>query len=174
MANALLPLTNINFEVFYSTNRLIGVAEVTLPDLEFMNAEISGAGVAGKFNAPVIGFVDSAEIELSWRTIVKDLSIFTTPGAIDLTLYSAMESYNHSTGKLGAEQVKITTRVFNKKIGLGSLKPAEQTETKTTLEVLTLKVEVGGKVIIDFDKINYKYIVNGTDYLQGTRSALGI
>ena len=173
MASA-LPLSNINFEVFISSNRLIGLAEVSLPDFEFMNAEISGAGVAGKFNAPIIGFVDSAEMELTWRTIVQDLKYFTKPEAIDLTLYGAMQNYDHSKGKLGVEKVKITTRAFNKKLSPGSLKAAEQTETKTTLELLTCKIEVGGKVILDFDKINYKYIVDGTDYLQSTRSALGI
>ena len=173
MASA-LPLSNISFEVFLSSNRLIGVAEVSLPDFEFMNVEIQGSGVAGKFSAPIIGFLDSAEMELTWRTIVQDLKYFSKPEAIDLTLYGASETYDHSRGKLGVEKIKITTRAFNKKLSPGSLKAAEQTETKTTLELLTCKIEVGGKVILEFDKINYKYIVDGTDYLQSTRSALGI
>ena len=174
MASA-LPLSNISFEEFLSSNRLIGVTEVSLPDFEFMNVEeIQGSGVAGKFSAPIIGFLDSAEMELTWRTIVQDLKYFSKPEAIDLTLYGAMETYDHSRGKLGVEKIKITTRAFNKKLSPGSLKAAKQTETKTTLEMLTCKIEVGGKVILDFDKINYKYIVDGTDYLQSTRSALGI
>lgn len=169
-----LPLSGISFEVFAAGNRFLGLAEVSLPELEFSNVEMSGAGMAGKFNAPIKGFVDSAELELTWHTINDDLSFFNEQRAKDLQLYGAMENYNAATGNLVAQQVKINVRGFNKKFGLGSFKAAEQTETKTTLEVIYMKVTVGSKVIVEFDKINYKFIVNGTDYLADVRGALNI
>ena len=166
--------SNINYEVFAAGNRLLGSGEVSLPDLEFMNVDMTGAGLSGKFSAPIKGFVDSAEIEITWHTINEDLNYFTTPRAVDLILYGAMENYDHISGVLNAQQVKINVRGFNKKAGLGSLKPAEQTDTKTTLEILYLQVQVAGKQIVEFDKINYIYKVNGTDYLADVRSALNI
>lgn len=164
----------ISYEIFSKGNRLLGNGEVSLPDLEFMNVDMSGAGLSGKFKAPIKGFLDSAELEITWHTINEDLDIFLIPNAQDLILYSAMENYDASTGNLKAQQVKISVRGFNAKTGLGSLKPAEQTESKTTLEIIYMKVEVGGKVLAEFDKINYKYIVNGVDYLADVRSCLNI
>ena len=163
---------NINYEIYAAGNRFLGNGEVSLPELEFMSVDMSGAGLAGKFSAPIKGFVDSAELEITWHTINDDLNFFTVPSAKDLILYSAMENYDSSSGNLKAEQVKISIRGFNKKTALGSLKPAEQTETKTTLEIIYMNVSVAGKVIVEFDKINYKYIVNGTDYLADVRTAL--
>lgn len=174
MAITALPFSNINFEVFHDSNRLVGVAEVSLPDIEMMNVDTSGAGIAGKFSAPVMGFVDSLEMELTWRTIVSDLSIFATPHAVDLILYSAMENYNASNGQVSPQQVKIALRGFNKKMSLGSLKPAEQTETKTTLEIIQLEIKVAGAEILYFDKVNYTFRSGGTDYLAGVRTALNI
>jgi len=169
-----IPLSGINFEVFASGNRFLGLAEVSLPDLEFSNVDMSGAGIAGDFQAVVKGFVKSAEMELTWHTINKDLSFFAEHRAKDLQLYEASENYHTSTGEFKAEQVKIALRGFNKKINFGTLKSAEQTETKTTLEILYMQVTVGGKVVIEFDKINYKFIVDGVDYLADVRTALNI
>ena len=169
-----IPLSGINFEVFANSNRFLGLAEVSLPDLDFSKVDMSGAGIAGDFQAIIKGFVKSAELELTWHTINSDLNFFAEQKAKDLQIYGAMENYNSSTGELKTEQVKIALRGFNKKLNLGTLKSAEQTGTKTTLEILYMQVTVGGKVVTEFDKINNKFIVNGVDYLEDVRKALNI
>ena len=75
---------NINYEIYAAGNRFLGNGEVSLPELEFMSVDMSGAGLAGKFSAPIKGFVDSAELEITWHTINDDLNFFTVPSAKDL------------------------------------------------------------------------------------------
>lgn len=170
-----IPLAGIDFSVFAGGNRLLGMAEASLPELNFVTTEIAGAGLAGKFNANIKGFVDSAELELTFRTVTDEIGYFTTSDAVDIQLYAAMENYNASTGALGAQQFKMNVRGFVTKRALGDLKQGEQTSSKVTIEILYLKAMLANKLLVEFDKINYKYIdANGTDHLADVRSALNI
>ena len=174
MANmAGIPLANIDFSVYAGGNRFLGLAEVSLPELNFLTAEIAGAGLAGKFNANIKGMLDSAELELTFRTVTDEIGYFTTSNAVDIQIYGAQENYNASTGALNAQQVKMNVRGFATKRALGNWKQGEQTESKVTIELLYLYVTVGGKRLCEFDKLNYKYIdANGVDHLADVRSAL--
>lgn len=55
---------------------------------------------------------------------------------------------------------------------LGKLAAGTQTETKNTIEVLYLKVEENGKVLLELDKLNSIYIVDGEDLLADVRNLI--
>ena len=174
-AQALLRAQLINFEVFDSSGkRRLGVADIELPELKFLTAEISGAGVSGKLDFPTLGMTDSLELSLNWRSLNSDLIDFSMQKSTDLTLYGASQIYNHGEGKLGVEQIKISFRGISKTTALGNFKPAEGTESKNTFEILYLKIDIGGKNVLELDKINMIMKINGTDYLAETRKALGL
>ena len=48
------------------------------------------------------------------------------------------------------------------------------TGTANTLEVNYIKVTVDGKTMLEIDKYNYVCIIDGVDYLKGSREALGL
>ena len=54
-----------------------------------------------------------------------------------------------------------------KKFKPGKLKRAEGMEATVTLELTYILVEVDGTVMLEIDKLNQKYIVNGQDMLAG-------
>ena len=170
-----IPLAGIDFSVFAGGNRLLGIAEASLPELNFITAEIAGAGLAGKFNANIKGMLDSAELELTFRTVTDEIGFFTTSDAVDIQLYAAMENYNAATGALSAQQIKMNVRGFVTKRALGDLKQGEQTSSKATIELLYCNITIGGKRLLEFDKINYKFIdANGVDHLAEVRNVLNI
>ncbi|MBF1685406.1 MAG: phage major tail tube protein, partial [Selenomonas sp.] len=70
--------------------------------------------------------------------------------------------------------VKVNIRGLPKKGSLGSLKPAEHTDSKTTLEVTYLKVTIDGVRKVEIDKLNYIHFIDGVDYLKDVRRALGL
>ena len=41
----------VNFAVYEDANEYLGMAEATLPDLEYLAEEMSGAGIAGNVEA---------------------------------------------------------------------------------------------------------------------------
>ena len=94
--------------------------------------------------------------------------------AHDLELRGANENYDAGTGEIITEAVKINVRGLPKKGDLGSFKPADHTDTKTTLELTYFKMTVDGKRIVEIDKLNYIHYVDGTDYMASVRKALGL
>lgn len=165
----------INYEIFDGDGtRLLGTSTIDLPELKALTAEISGAGISGKIDMPTIGALESLTITLNWRSINADFADFSVQRAVDLFCYGAEQLYDHGEGELNVEQVKISIRGIPKNGTLGKLEPATTTDSKNEIELLYMKIEVGGEEIIEFDKVNFIYRVNGEDYLEDTRDALNI
>ena len=164
----------INFEVYWDSSRLLGIADVELPDLKFNSVDIAGAGVAGKLDLPILGHTESIEIGLNWRTVNEDALKLARQTGMDLALYGANQNLDNSDGQSTVEQIKISVRGLAKTATLGKFEPASSTETKTVIEVIYLKIEVDGVEKLELDKLNFVYKVDGDDFLNDVRTALGI
>ena len=92
----------------------------------------------------------------------------------DLEIRGANEQYDAATGAIDVQAVKVNVRGLPKKGDLGSLKPADRTDSKTTLELTYLKVTIDGKRKVEIDKLNYIHFIDGIDYLAKVRKALGL
>ena len=114
------------------------------------------------------------ETEISWRTINEDVTELLAMRSHDLEFRGANEQYDAATGEIKVQAVKVNIRGLPKKGSLGSLKPAEHTDSKTTLEVTYLKVTIDGVRKVEIDKLNYIHFVDGVDFLAGVRRALGL
>ena len=57
---------------------------------------------------------------------------------------------------------------------LGKFEPVSKAGAETTLEIVYLKVTIGDKRVAEVDEFNYICFVNGTDYMEELRSALGL
>lgn len=165
---------SINYEVFVSGERKLGTAELTLPTVERMTSTISGAGIGGEIEMPTPGMTSSMEAELTWRTLNERNTELLAMKAHDLELRNANEVYDAGTGLIKVQGIKINIRGLLKSGDLGSFKPADHTDTKTTLEVLYLKITIDGKRKVEIDKLNYIDYVDGTDYAEAIRKVLGV
>ena len=161
------------YEVYYGASRLLGTSTIDLSELNYNNIEISGAGILGDFNMVSPGMMDNLELTLHWRTIHRDLTLLGAPKAHTLTLRSAQNNYEAASGLLKVQPVKIVARGLPQKTTLGKLEKAAETESESTLNLDYIKVEVSGKVILEYDKFNYVFKVNGTDYMKATATAVG-
>ena len=72
--NNKVPERLINFRVYAEGNDLLGVANVELPSLEAMSDTVSGAGIAGEVESPILGHYGSMTTTFTWRTISADLT----------------------------------------------------------------------------------------------------
>lgn len=164
----------INFEVFIAGGRKLGMADVQLPAIEYKTATLSGAGVGGEIEMPTPGQTGSMELEINWRTINDDNAALLAMKAHDLEIRGVNENYDAGTGELIAEAIKVNVRTLPKKGELGSLKPAEHTDTKSTLEIIYLKESINDKRVVEIDKLAYIHFVNGVDYMESIRKGLGL
>ena len=169
MANP-IPERVVNYNVYDDTEKLVGVAgEVPLPNFEAMTETISGAGIAGEYESAIPGHFSSQTIEISFRTLMdKSFSLMKNTGR-SLVLRAAQQSYDVAKGKAQNRPLKITIKYQPKGLNLGTLSVGGMTESTNVLEVLYIKVEENGKIMLEYDKLNFVFIVDGEDILGEIR-----
>lgn len=168
-----IPEKVVNYNVYDDTEKLIGISgEVTLPNLEAMTETISGAGILGEFDSVNPGHFGALTIELAFRTLFqKSFSLMRYRGR-SLVLRAAQQSYDVSKGTISHRGLKITVKYSPKGLDLGKLAVGAATESKNTLEVMYIKVEENGRAMLELDKLNFVYIVDGEDLLQNIKKLI--
>lgn len=164
----------VNYEVFKDGVRKLGTADVTLPELNYKTATMSGAGIAGDIEMPTPAQTESLELKLKWRTLDVNATELLALKSHDLEIRGANEVYDSATGEIIMRPVKVNVRGLPKGGSLGSFTPADHTDSENTLELVYLRVTVDGKKKVEIDKLNYIHYVNGVDYAAELREALGL
>lgn len=165
-----IPEKIVNYNVYDENEKIIGVAgEVTLPNLEAMTETISGAGIAGEYESPTPGHFGSITIEIPFRIIYNESFRLMVPGGRTLVLRASQQSYDVAGGKIEYRPLKVTLKTLPKGVDLGKISSGKMTETKNTLEVLYIKITENGETLLELDKLNFVYIVNGVDVLGPIR-----
>ena len=171
-----VDLTNINFEIYTDgSHEPGGVATIDLPEINFMSSEVTGAGILGQYDASVMGHTENMETTLHFRTIRQDLSLLLSQGqAVMLSAYGASQMYDAGTGGVGVNPVRVVMRGIPKSLKAGKFEPGESSETEVTLTLDYVKITANSKDVLEIDKFNYIFNVNGIDIISDVRSALGI
>lgn len=162
------------FRVYSDSNDYLGIATVDLPEITAMSDTVSGAGIAGEVETPVIGHYQSMTVTLHWRVIEGDISGLSSPKSHNLEIRGSQQRYDASTGTYSTQPVKMVIRGTPKSISLGSFEPGSSTDTTTELEITYLKITVGGEDFCEIDKYNYIASFGGSDTLDSVRNDLGI
>ena len=81
-----VPERLINFRVYNDGNDLLGVANVDLPSIEAMSDTVSGAGIAGEVESPILGHFGSMTATFTCRTITPELAKLSNQKAHALDL----------------------------------------------------------------------------------------
>ena len=140
-----------------------------------MTETIKGAGIAGEIDSPTLGHFGSMTLTLNWRTITADnAGILLEPKAHSFDLRAAQQQYDAGSGAYGISPAKVVVKATPKTTNLGKLEVGTMTDTSSEFEVSYIKITVDNKEILELDKLNFIYKVNGTDYMSDARTALGI
>ncbi len=164
-----VPERLTSFNAYNVGNKLIGVVDATLPEVAFMTDSISGAGIAGEIDSPVLGMVQSMTTGFTWRTVTKAAAVLAAPRVHALELRGSQEVFDQASGVKRAQPVKVAMRVQPKNLNLGSLEVGSATGTESEFEVTYLKVTLDGEDILEIDKYNFICLIDGTDYLAEVR-----
>ena len=173
MAN-IIPEKLTKCEVYADNDRLLGIADGTFPSLEFMTSEVKGSGLVGTIDSPGKGGLGSITVTLNWRTTRKDFMNLAEPRGHILDLYSQLLDMDAGSGEYVSHQFHIFLKAFTKKLEFGSMVNFDVQGASTEHECYYLKMSYDGREIIELDKYNYIFKVNGTDYLEDMRHQLAI
>lgn len=163
----------IGYTAFDDSGELLGVADVQLPDIEYLSDTIKGAGIAGEIDTPIFGHTAAMGMTINWRTLAKHAAYLARPGVHFLEFRSATQVQDGGTGQYSIAKNKVTVRCMPKKIGLGKLDVGTGSETNNEFEVVYIKMVQDDVVTLEIDKLNYIFVIDGVDYLAEIREALG-
>ena len=153
---------------------LRGVADLQLPSFEPLTETVNGAGILGEYESPSFGHFGSMKLVMNWRVMSDELLDFYIPEAITVDCRMANQSYNSVKGKHEFPAMRVLVHGLATKVDPGKVQKASPYESSTEIEILYVKVESNGKILVELDKANYIYIVDGVDYAARLREALGM
>lgn len=159
--------TKINkYNVYNAGNRLLGMGdELTLPDFEASSETISGAGILGEIDDPTVGYFSNQEMEIPFRVLDNEaMDMMDMTKAVQLEIRGACQSTD-AEGNIAFRPIRCAVRGRSKKLAGGKLKNGNPMDTSVTLTVLYILIEVDGSPVIELDKLNEVYKVNGVDML---------
>ena len=111
-----VPERLINFRVYNDGNDLLGVANVDLPSIEAMSDTVSGAGIAGEVESPILGHFGSMTATFTWRTITPELAKLANQKAHALDLRGSQQVYDAALGEYSSVPVRVSLRATPKSI----------------------------------------------------------
>ncbi len=168
--NSYIPEKINEFNVYLDDNTMIGIMpSLTVPGLSMQPTEVQGVGISGVIDSPTIGQFDSMEQELDFNVLFSSATDMLSPlSEVNITIRAAQQVYDKTGGyKFKGLRVVETGRV--KKFDPGKIEKTSGMEAKVVLEVTYMLVEVDKKTLVEVDKLNQVYKVNGKDMLAEVR-----
>lgn len=164
--------TKINaYNVYLDGKKLVGISdEVTLPDFEALTETLSGAGILGEIDEPLLGHFKASEMEIPFRTLNEYMfRLASMSKALNLTLRASTQTIDTGNINTGAMPSRIVVKGKNKALTGGKLKQGEGTGSSIKVEITYIMIEVNKVKKFELDKLNFVYKVNGVDLLAAIR-----
>ena len=169
------PEVLTNFRLYYDGAKdMMGVVDVTVPDIEPLNASLKGAGILGEITVPIIGHIGPLAMTINFRTISQDVNLFNMPIPHVVDLRGAMQVQDTASGVRKIMPVRISGQGSTKKTSFGKFAVGEGNDSSVELELTRFNLMIDGVENILIDKLNNIYVVNGVDCLEGMNKALGL
>lgn len=159
------------FNAYKNGKQLIGVAgELTLPEITNLTDSMEGAGTGGNMDIPVVGLIDDMEMEIAFMSLCEDIfSIMDPTEATDITLNGALQGSDAGTGAVKYQRISVSVRGLLKKFTPGSMKSGAKQGSSVTLGLSYYKLMLDGKTMLEIDRFNGVYLINGKDVLKEVR-----
>lgn len=154
------------------TEELLGVADATLPDLTAIMATLSGAGIAGSVDVALLGQYESMKLSLSFPNSNAACRRLSEPRSHTIVLSAPLEHVDPGTGVISIEQKRHVFRVTPQTTKHGKLQPAGKGDGSGMYAVSVWVEYTDGKRTMDLDPYNYKWEINGVDYMAEVRKAI--
>lgn len=168
---AQIPRVLKNFSLFVDGRGLAGtVSTLTLPTITTKMEEFRGGGM----DAPVEIDMGMEILETSFELFDYEENVLSLYGlangsATQVTARGALRR----DGEAAVPMVVNMTGVI-KEMDPGDWQAGEQTSMTCSMALRYLKITIGGREVIEVDKVNMIRRINGVDQLETIRQAIGV
>ncbi|MCL2107813.1 MAG: phage major tail tube protein [Oscillospiraceae bacterium] len=163
----------INFAVYSDKINFLGMADVELPELSNMTAQISGAGIGGEYESVIMGHLQAMTLKLNFRTLTKEAVVLYEQRNHQIDLRVAQQDKDTVAGQPQVTGVKHIMVVQPKKLHPGKVNPASSADASGEYAVTYWATFIDGKKVLEIDILNFIFFINDTDYLRDVRRVLG-
>jgi len=147
-------------------------ADLQLPSIEKLTDTIKGAGIMGEIDMPTYGQLGSMTFTVNNRADNPQYAMLSRPGQIKFEVGWVTDIFDSANVKVGIQANKVFMTAINKKYEPGKIEVNSGADGSSEYEVIYYRKIVDGKEVLLIDKLNYKYVVNGIDYMEAMRAAL--
>jgi P2 family phage contractile tail tube protein len=168
---AQIPRVLKNFSLFVDGRGLAGtVSTLTLPTLTTKMEEFRGGGM----DAPVEIDMGMEKLEASFELFDYEENVLSLYGLADgaATQVTARGALRRDGEPAVAMVVNMTGVI--KEMDPGDWAAGDQTSMTCQMSLRYLKITIGGREVVEIDKVNMVRRINGTDQLESIRSAIGV
>ena len=164
---------HVNFAVYEDSVEYLGIAQATLPNLEQLTQELSGAGIAGNIEAVYRGHFSAMTLGLQFRTMTEEAIRLAEPRRHTIDLRIARQDEDTEAGDIKIVPVKHIFVVMPKSLNPGNVAPHSTSDGSGQYAVRYWATYINGALMTEIDPLNYICIIDGKDYLASVRDALG-
>lgn len=162
-----IPTQVVDFSVYNQNNKLLGHGdEVTLPSVVSKTATASLAG--GDIDVPGM-MTENMELEVPFNVFDREAgNCITLTRPATLIFRGAEQKVDTGNHGFNYQGLKVTTKGITKEVDIGTLKRGDKMDSKIKLTLTYIKIEDNtGYNILELDKLNGTFIVNGEDVRGG-------
>lgn len=142
------------------------------PPLEIMSETLTGGGIAGELNLPTLSQLSSMEYEIAFKRANEHAVELFGQKTQHIEARWVTDVLDTTNAKIGICANKDIIKGIPKKLDLGSVETNSGNDSSVVLEVTYFKHIQDGKALIEIDKLNNVFIINGVDYAKELREAL--
>ncbi|WOO34949.1 phage major tail tube protein [Anaerocolumna sp. AGMB13020] len=161
------------FNVYNGTSRQVGVTgSVELPEFAYMTNTISAAGMAGEYDAPVIGHIASQKLKIPFGQIDEQEFFAMVESSSNITLRASIQTRDEQTNEPEMVLMTITVRGATTDFTPGTIEKGKTMNASITKEVAYIKIVINNVVCLELDKFNSIFIINGKDIFAKVRAMI--
>lgn len=157
-----------NFRVYNDAAKVMGTTgNINLGQFQAMTAKVAGAGILGEYNTAVIGMFQSMSLDVPFRMIDRDyFTMLNTGEQSKITLRASVQQRNRkSGGTLSTQAMRMVLGGNPIEANFGTIEIGNLMNAAIKLELTYILIEINGETMLELDKLNSIYKINGKDLL---------
>jgi len=167
------PVKLSNATVYFKNKELLGTADAELPKIEFDTEALKGLGIAGEIEVVNPAYIKPMNAKLKFNTITNNFVKLSAPKAHEIEIYGALEDKDTETKDIKIRQVRAYFKASAKSANGGKIEVSKAMDSELELTVYVYKLEIDGQMLYEIDPENFILRIDGQDYLQEVKTALG-
>ena len=166
--------TIVNYAIYENGSEYLGTAKVKLPDMKYKTTSVSGTGIAGDVEIPVIGHTDAMSMTIDFIDVTPAAHHLAELRTHTLDLRVAHEQYDATANSLDVVGSKYIVECIPKSLTGGEVSPANPQAGSGEYSCLSFKEFLNGEIVRDVAPMRFRNVdASGTDTLAKVRSILG-